>query len=133
MSSSKAYADSDSEDEFDEENAGSLLLGVPDGVIELGSDLVDPMVSRIGGTPVCRTYVDLLCVAAKSILVLPSALVARLERCPLSCLRVSDGAHRPTLVSTGGKSNGPCVIRFWMSARWLPTPRWEVRGSASSI
>ena len=45
---------SDSEDEeigSDEET--SVLLGIPDGVIEEKKDVRDPSVSRMGGLPVC--------------------------------------------------------------------------------
>jgi len=43
---------SDSDEETLDEIETSVLLGLPDGVISSTSDLVDPAVSRIGGTPV---------------------------------------------------------------------------------
>ena len=42
--------DSDDEDTGDVET--DVLLGVPDGSISSTADLVDPAVSRIGGSPV---------------------------------------------------------------------------------
>lgn len=42
--------DSDDEDAGDVET--NVLLGVPDGTITSTADLVDPAVSRIGGSPV---------------------------------------------------------------------------------
>jgi len=42
----------DSSDSEQEELETSVLLGVPDGPIDVASDLVDAAVSRIGGLPV---------------------------------------------------------------------------------
>ena len=44
------WSDSDQEDLSDVET--SVLLGVPDGPIDVQSDLIDAAVSRIGGHPV---------------------------------------------------------------------------------
>jgi pre-rRNA-processing protein TSR4 len=50
----------DSDEEFDDEPQGtettSVLLGVPDGLIEDTDDLKDPLVSKIGGPPVSAQY-----------------------------------------------------------------------------
>ena len=43
---------SDSDDENLTEIETSVLLGVPDGPVEIGSELDDAAVSRIGGLPV---------------------------------------------------------------------------------
>jgi pre-rRNA-processing protein TSR4 len=44
------WSDSDQEELSDVET--SVLLGVPDGSIDVESDLIDAAVSRIGGLPV---------------------------------------------------------------------------------
>lgn len=47
---------SDSDDENLAEIETSVLLGVPDGAVEAGSELNDAAVSRIGGLPVRVLY-----------------------------------------------------------------------------
>ena len=46
----ESWSDSDNEQIIGEET--SVLLGVPDGLVQDCSDLVDAAVSRIGGRPV---------------------------------------------------------------------------------
>jgi pre-rRNA-processing protein TSR4 len=47
------WSDSDGDDLDVSEIETSILLGIPDGVIEEKGDLLDPAVSRMGGYPVC--------------------------------------------------------------------------------
>lgn len=52
---------SDSEDEVSAEVETSVLLGVPDGDVEIITDLTDAAVSRIGGHPVrSRLYITIM-------------------------------------------------------------------------
>ena len=50
LSQEDDWSDSDQEQLSDVET--SVLLGVPDGPIDVESDLIDAAVSRIGGLPV---------------------------------------------------------------------------------
>jgi pre-rRNA-processing protein TSR4 len=43
---------SDSDDDFPSAAETSVLLGIPDGLIDAPSDICDAAVSRIGGHPV---------------------------------------------------------------------------------